>query len=220
MPAPQHPKIYHIVHVDRLRSIIADTYLWSDAQLLAKQKHEVGTTIGMSRIKARRLHELRLASHPDLYVGECVPFYFCPRSVMRYLIHRRNEELVYKGGQEPIIHLQSDLRRAVTWAEGNGRRWAFTLSNAGSTYFEDRCSLGDVDEVDWDAVGNDGWGYQGASRQVREHKQAEFLLERAFPWHLIEAIGVTSKGVAQLVAQAMSDSQHRPPVEIRRNWYY
>ena len=101
MPVPAQPKIYHIVHVDRLASIIADGFLWSDAEMV--QRQGVGTTIGMSNIKARRLNELSLSCHPGLRVGHCAPFYFCSRSVMLYLIYRRNEELTYKGGQEPII---------------------------------------------------------------------------------------------------------------------
>jgi hypothetical protein len=73
--------------------------------------------IGMNNIKQRRLTELTLDSHPGLYVGQCAPFYFCPRSVMLYLIHKRNPELAYKGGQEPIVHLEADLRDAVAWAK-------------------------------------------------------------------------------------------------------
>jgi hypothetical protein len=101
MPIPSHPKIYHIVHVDRLASIVADGWIWSDAVI--SQRQGSGTTIGMSNIKARRLTELTLTCHPNLYVGQCTPFYFCSRSVMLYLIYRRNDELAYKGGQEPII---------------------------------------------------------------------------------------------------------------------
>ena len=46
-------KIYHIVHVDRLTSIISQGCLWSDATVQNKQVD--GTTIGMRAIKARRL---------------------------------------------------------------------------------------------------------------------------------------------------------------------
>ena len=56
MPVPAQPKIYHIVHVDRLASIIADGCLWSDAMM--DQRQGVGTTIGMGSIKARRLMDL------------------------------------------------------------------------------------------------------------------------------------------------------------------
>jgi len=143
MPAPAHPKIYHIVHADHLASIVADGHLWSEATLLAKGRP--GTGIGMGRIKSRRLHELQLSSHPGLFVGQCVPFYFCPRSIMLFLIHCRNhEELTYRGGQGPIVHLEGDLRAAVAWAETQKRRWAFSLSNAGAYYFEDRCNLDEL----------------------------------------------------------------------------
>ena len=87
MPVPAAPKIYHIIHVDRLASVIADGCLWCDAQVL--QRNRPGTQIGMSNIKQRRLLELRLSSHPGLLVGGCVPFYFCPRSVMLFIIHMR-----------------------------------------------------------------------------------------------------------------------------------
>ena len=103
MPQPINPKIYHIVHVDRLPSIIAEDHLWCDAAIARRSSS--GTTIGMNHIKQRRLNELLLESHPHLYVGDCVPFYFCPRSIMPYVIHRaRDQELTYRGGQGSIIH--------------------------------------------------------------------------------------------------------------------
>lgn len=157
MPPPAAPKIYHIVHVDRLPSIIADGVLWCDAEIV--RRAPPGTTIGMNKIKQRRLTELHLSSHPGLLVGGCVPFYFCPRSIMLYLIHMANDpELTYRGGQRPIVHLEADLNRAVAWADMNERRWAFTLSNAGSYYFEDRCELAQLDEINWPAVRTNRWG--------------------------------------------------------------
>lgn len=131
MPQPAGPKIYHIVHVDRLASIAAGGHSLSDAVMSARE--DAGTTLGMSRIKQRRL-SLHLASHPGLTVGECVPFYWCPRSVMLFLIHCANDpDLAYRGGQEPIVHLEADFLKTVEWAEDNGKRWAFTLSNAGGS---------------------------------------------------------------------------------------
>lgn len=50
---PDHPKIYHIVHVDRLASIVNDGCLWSDAVVVGRA--HPGTTIGMGGIKQRRI---------------------------------------------------------------------------------------------------------------------------------------------------------------------
>jgi hypothetical protein len=218
MPVPAQPKIYHIVHVDRLASIVGDGFIWSDE--IMGQRQGPGTTIGMSNIKARRLNELRLGCHPGLRVGQCAPFYFCPRSVMLYLIYRRNEELAYKGGQEPIVHLEADLHASVAWAQQNNLRWAFTLSNAGAYYFEDRADLANLGEINWDAVQARQWSGNGISRSVKEGKQAEFLIERSFPWHLVERIAVHSQAIVPLASQAMQGAAHRPRIEIRRDWYY
>jgi hypothetical protein len=212
MAVPDCPKLYHICHVDRLPSIIASGGLLSDAAVV--QAAVPGTVIGMNHIKQRRMTELQLTSHPGLYVGQCVPFYFCPRSVMLYLIHRQNAELAYKGGQGPIVHLESDLQATVAWANGQGLRWAFTLSNAGARYFEDRADLGRLGEVDWDAVGARNWSGH------KEGKQAEFLLERSFPWQLIERIGVLSQPIATQVAHALPVGGYRPPVQLMPAWYY
>ena len=218
MPMPNPLNIYHIVHVDRLSSIIADGFLWSDAVMVNRQG--TGTVIGMSNIKQRRLNELNLSCHPGLRVGQCTPFYFCPRSIMLYLIQMRNEELSYKGGQEPIVHLVANLHLSVAWAEANNRRWALTLSNAGARYFEDRSDLANLHEVNWDAVQANKWSGAGVSRSVKEGKQAEFLIEHSFPWHLVERIGIHSQGIASRVSTAMQGAAHRPAIEIRREWYY
>ena len=219
MPVPKRPKIYHIIHVDRLSSVLAAGCLWSDAEMVNRPGS--GTVIGMGGIKQRRLNELTLSSHPGLYVGQCVPFYFCPRSVMLYLLWQANHpNLGYRGGEGPIVHLEADLRTTVEWADRNGHRWAFTLSNAGARYFEDRNSLEELHEINWDAVAATKWSGQGVASSVQDGKQAEFLVEDRFPWELVERIGVKSRDTAQRVSKVLTGNDHRPPVEIRQDWYY
>ena len=211
MSVPENPRIYHIVHVDRVSSIAADR-LWCDAEV--PKRVAGGTGIGMPALKARRLG-LALRSHPGLTVGACVPFYFCPRSVMLYVIWRRNHpQLTYVGGQEPIVHLEANLLEVVDWADRERHRWAFTLSNASSLYAEDRRSLDQLGEIDWEAVSATDW------RDCKEAKQAEFLVEKFFPWHLVRRIGVYSESVAHLVHAAFPPGRPRPLVQIKRPWYY
>ena len=215
---PQRPKIYHTLHVDRLASVIADGCLWCDAEMLRQPRK--GTSIGMHAIKERRL-TIPLGSHPGLQVGDCVPFYFCARSVMLYFIWQASHpKLDYRGGEGPIVHLEADLRKTIAWAAETGRRWAFTLSNAGAHYVEDRSSLEALDDIDWDAVDAYKWFGAGIPTSVKDGKQAEFLVEHQFPWLLCERIGVTSRAAAQQVAVAMEAASHRPVVEIRRDWFY
>ncbi len=219
MHPPDRPKIYHILHVDRLASVVSDGCLWCDAVMV--DRPGTGSSIGMSEIKHRRLAELSLNSRPGLRVGECVPFYFCPRSVMLYLLSQANHpNLAYRGGQGPIVHLEADLRETVAWAETEGLRWAFTLSNAGSRYFEDRASLAQLDAVNWEAVAASKWSGPGISLAVKDGKQAEFLVERHFPWRLVQRLGVPSPQTYQLAAAAIPKTAHRPVIEMMPGWYY
>ena len=193
---------------------MADDCLWSDAEVV--RRGPGGTTIGMGGITARRLG-LPVECHPGDHVGEFVPFYFCPRSIMLNVIHRANDpELAYREGQRPIVHLEADLHEVVAWADANGRRWAFSLSNAGAYYTQFHSRADQLDEVNWPAVA--ATDFRGA--EVKEGKQAEFLVHQQFPWRLVERIGVLAPGVAQQVADALRGAAHRPVVEIRGDWYF
>ena len=112
------------------------------------------------------------------------------------------------------MHLEADLHEAANWAERHERRWAFTLSNAGSRYFQDRCDLAQLGEIDWDAVQARNW--QGRT----DGKQAEFLVEHSFPWTLVRRVGVRSVSIHEQATAAMREADYRPDVELRREWYY
>ena len=212
MLVPANPKIYHIVHVDRLPSIIAAGVLWSDNE--AREREVEGTVIGMGNVKERRLGN-ELQSHPGLRVGDCVPFYFCPRSVMLYVIHMSNHpQLEYQGGQDPIIHLEADLRKIVAHANDNDQRWVFTSSNAGSSYFEDYSDPSQLKMLNWDAIRAKYW------QECQDEKQAEFLVEGSFPWELVSRIGVRSRRIGDSVLSTIRQFSHRPSVEIKPGWYY
>ena len=211
---PAHPHIYHITHVDNLASIVVDEGLYSDAAMIARGGP--AAAIGMSTIKQRRLR-LPVDCHPGDCVGDYVPFYFCPRSIMLFVIHRANHvELAYRGGQEPIIHLESDLHEAVAWADSSDHRWAFSLSNAGAVYAPFRKRLDDLSEIDWNAITATDF----RSPAIKEGKQAEFLIYQNFPWTLVSRIGVRSTAVRARVVHVLRGLAHRPPVEVVPAWYY
>jgi hypothetical protein len=170
----------------------------------------------MGSIKSRRLR-LPVKCFPGDRVGDYVPFYFCPRSVMLYLLHRGNHpELNYQGGQAPILHLAADMYEVVDWANEEGRRWAFSLSNAGAVYTEFRNRLDQLDQVNWTAVAATDF----RQPQIKEGKQAEFLVRDFLPWRVIRRIGVYSRSVNEQVATILGAGTGRPLVEIRREWYY
>ena len=77
-------------------------------------------------------------------------------------------------------------------------KWAFSLSNAGAYYMQFRARVDQLDEVNWPAVAATDF----RAAEVKEGKQAEFLVHHEFPWRLVRRIGVSTRGVAQQVADA------------------
>ena len=114
------------------------------------------------------------------------------------------------------MHLEADLHQTVTWAQANNRRWAFSLSNAAAFYTQFRSNLAQLDEIDWEAVAARHW----QPREIREGKQAEFLIHHCFPWGLVSRIGVRSRQVYDQVRRILGAEAHPPRVEIKLDWYY
>lgn len=212
-PPPSNPELFHIVHVNRLDSIINLGNLYSDAKV--QTMGLTGAHIGMPAIKTRRLTS-QLSSHQGLCVGDCVPFYFCPRSIMLYTIHKRSQNIPFNGGQDDIIHLRFDMHQCVQWAKNNGLRWAFTDSNAGSYSFNDYNSLNHLNQINWQAIAARQW----STHPTRSQKQAEFLIESNVDFQNVLEIGVKTKNVYTQVTNLLTNSGFTPNVMIQPNWYY
>lgn len=198
--------IYHITHVDNLRSIVEHQCLWSDAQRL---KQRIGNVnIGHAHIKQRRLmRPVPVASKG--FLGEYVPFNFCSRSVMLYAICRNNVA-GYADGQDPVVHLVSSIEAVAA----SGRPWAFTDRHADlgyARYFDD---LANLNEVDWNAMPLTWW------KNVKEQRQAEFLVHDWFPWSCVEKITVYNDAIAKRAKEALEKAKHQPPIVVEVSWYY
>jgi hypothetical protein len=136
---------------------------------------------------------------------------------MLYMFWKDNHpEINYHGGQEPIVHLVADFHGTIAWAEQNNKRWVFTSSNAGSAFFDDFHEKSQLSEICWGAVRARNW--QGRQDQ----KQAEFLIEEAFPWTLVEKIGVFSESRCRQVNSILERISAVPPLSacVERAWYY
>jgi ssDNA thymidine ADP-ribosyltransferase, DarT len=205
MAVPANPFIFHITHVDNLLGILQQGGLWCDRQRIARQLSS--TNIGHIHIKQRRLsREVRVAAGGAL--GDYVPFNFCQRSVMLYAVHRGHRD--YTGGQDCIAHLVSTVHQAVKL----DRKWAFTDRHAElahALYFDELLNLS---QVPWHVMDARYWS------DVKEERQAEFLVHDFFPWTAVTEVAVMTDAAGQRVRSALAQASHQPPVTIHPEWYY
>lgn len=173
----------------------------------------------MSNIKQRR-SRFPVPCHPGTTVGEYVPFYFCPRSVMLYVIYRSqtspHPELAYQDGQEPIIHFEADVYRVIEWAQQEQVRWAISSVNAGAHYAVFWNDVAALQQLDWTAIQATDF----RNPDVKERKQAEFLVYGRIPLNLFENVGVCTTAIQRETRRTLNAAGYQIPVEVRRDWYY
>lgn len=217
-PAIPDIKLYHIVHMERLASILRDGCLLSDAALQVRTKGRSDSGIGYDHIKARRLNEISVPCCDNRMVGTFVPFYFCPRSPMLYTVNKGATGYP-PGCQSQIVHLVTSITTAADIAD----EWAFSDGNAGAFHANFYNNFDDLGELDWDAIRAVDW------RGRTHRKAAEFLVADAFPWESIEEIGcMNSTAMRSLMALATKHDIEvaLPPVSVKPagmsqdSWYY
>lgn len=215
MSDPYELPLFHMVHIERLESVLHDGHLLSDKQLQDRAGAEGDTGIGYDHIKVRRLSEIHVKCCGNRFVGEFVPFYFCPRSPMLYVVNQGRTGYP-RGCQTHIVHLVTSVRHALEL----GQPWAFSDGNAGALHATFSADLGGLGRLDWDAIRAIDW--RGRTHQ----KSAEFLVADRFPWTAIEAIGCHNDGTASAVERLLRQEIHRPPIEVKPAgynadaWYY
>ncbi len=199
--------IYHITAIANLPSILRSGYLASDAQVSA-MAHEV---IGYGHIKQRRLTQYRVDCCNNRFVGEFVPFYFCPRSVMLFVVNKGRIPGKPAGCQADIVHLVS----TVAIGMGLGRPWAISDGNAGADHTSFSDDPATIETLDWNAIQATNWS------NVQHEKAAEFLVADRFPWTAVTEIGCHSEAAAVKVRNLIAaGSEHRPLVARQADWYY
>jgi hypothetical protein len=199
--------LYHITDLSNLPSILARGGLLSDC-VLAAVPHQV---IGYANIKQRRMNEYQVLCCGNRYVGEFVPFYFCPRSPMLFTVNRGNTGRQV-GCQATIVHLVTTVSVAVN----QGRPYAISDGNAGAgyaTFSNDLASIDDPNHLRWADIGTNQW-------QGKMHfKQAEFLVADRFDWDGILYIGCHNTAAVGQVSQLVPQRAGLT-IGAKPNWYY
>lgn len=202
---PAQILIYHITDVENLPGILNEGGLHSDAVMAQRNP----TVIGYNHIKERRLTQITVPCCNNRFVGEFVPFYFCPRSPMLFTINQGRTGRS-PGCQKTIIHLVSNVGVAVAL----GQDWAISDGNAGAFHTSFDTDIRALEYLNWPAIRARSW--QGRTHE----KSAELLVADFFSWNCIRQIGCHNTQVAKEVKDLIQVNSHQPSVDVQPTWYY
>jgi hypothetical protein len=211
---PQPTRIYRMVHVESLSTILARGAL--HAPTCTPDDGLPYRTIHNTQVQASRRAK-SVPCGPCGTVHDYVAFYFGPLSPMLLNLKTGRVE-GYAEGQAPLVYLVSSAQ-AVAAA---GRRFVFTDGHglAGFTqWFDD---IAHLDAVDWNLVGERYWADKPEDNDRQRRKQAEFLVWQSLDWSLIGGIGVLNAGMKARVEGILQQYPHRNqvPVKVTPGLYY
>jgi hypothetical protein len=209
---PQPTLVYHITSLENLPLILAsDALLCCDTLRSRKVAYR---DIALQNIQSKRARTpVTCGGGGTLH--DYVPFFFAPRSPMLYCIHRGNVP-TYAGGQRPIIYLVTTAQTLFASIQG----CAFTNGHAIMQMSDSFDDLADLDKVDWGVMRQTYWNRTPQDNDRQRRREAEFLAYRSVPWRLIMGIGVIDAEIQKKVVESLQVSSHRPPVKVKRDWYY
>lgn len=182
---------YRITHRDNLRHILSDG--------LVNKNHDHASpdfvTIGNPEIiDVRSMTLVELDNYG--YLGEYIPFYFTPRSIMLYnIITGYYQPRVPQRSREEIIVIRC---RMETLAEQP--KWFFTDGQANDGESGHYADLKELNKVDWDCIQNSQFSKKPDDYDRPRRYQAEFLVKDIVPVECFESVCVYSKKM-QLWAQ-------------------
>jgi hypothetical protein len=104
--------------------------------------------------------------------------------------------------------------------EENGFSFVFTDGHgtmALSDFFDDLSSL---NEVDWQIMKEKYWADTDQDPDRKRRRQAEFLIYERLSWTMVEEIVTINNHVQSEVIEIINKNFHKPPVNIKRSWYY
>lgn len=199
--------LYHITDVSNLATIIAKGGLLSDVAI--SNSGGPAVMIGYSHIKERRMTQYRVPCAGNRFVGEFVPFYYCPRPPMLFVMNKGSTGRP-AGGQTSVVHLVSTVQKAIDL----DRPWAISDCNAGSDYAQFYNDIDKLDALNWVAIQETYW------QSVASAKQAEFLVADHFPWAAIVGIACHNAKIKDKVEELLAPLNHKPKVITKPDWYY
>lgn len=201
--------IYRITDYRNLPFILDNGMQCANSPTQDEGFHQIGFP---TLIDKRKDHPVPVAPYGTL--GDYVPFYFCPKSPMLYVIERGNDPEVV-GNVENIIYLVSTVEKVIAL----DKHFVYTDRNAKLEYAIFNNNVDHIKELPWDIIKSDNWGrLYGADR--KELKQAEFLVNDFLPVDALIGIGCKTSDIQSKVNAILNERNLKIETKVKSEWYF
>jgi len=202
--------IWRILHRDNLQWVLQNGIHCGNSDVRSPQWVSIGNAELIAKRAARQI-----SMAPGGTLGDYVPFYFTPFSVMLRNIHT-GWNGIKAIPNDDIVILVSSLRRVSEL----GLPFLFTDSHAYSglaRFFDD---LADLDQIDWSLLQRRDFKRDPEDPGKLERYQAEALVHKQVPLSALLGIVCHTDVVRADIESTMQSLGVALPVHTRPNWYF
>lgn len=200
--------LYHITHIESLRSILQNGGFL--AQSIVQKDIQTYIDVANSDIQMRR-SRTKIPIAPGGNLHEYVPFYFAPRSPMLYSI-------CHQGGieQEKIIYFITHTETI----EQRGLPFVFTDAHAMMMFTKLYNDLADLVQVDWDIMKATIWTDSIDHPNRKSKRQAEFLVHEKMSLDACIGFATMNAKMQQELQPIVGEFNSKIPIGVRRQFYF
>lgn len=202
--------IWRILHRDNLQWVLQNGIHCGNSDVRSPQWVSIGNAELIAKRAARQI-----SMAPGGTLGDYVPFYFTPFSVMLRNIHT-GWNGIKAIPNDDIVILVSSLRRVREL----GLPFLFTDSHAYSglaRFFDD---LADLDQIDWSLLQRRDFKRDPEDPGKLERYQAEALVHEHVPLSALLGIVCHTDVVRADIESKMQSLGVALPVHTRPSWYF
>lgn len=149
-------------------------------------------------------------------IGDYVPFYFTPKSIMLYnIITGYWHPLVPKRSRSEILVIRcliSNLATLPQWYFTNGQG-----NDMASSHYND---LADLNQIDWQSIQNSDFSKSDGDYDRPRRYQAEFLVHGQVPLISIESLNVYNDQTANVVTSVLNQNNINLAVNIQPQYFF
>lgn len=149
-------------------------------------------------------------------IGEYVPFYFTPRSIMLYnIVTGYWAPVVAKVQRDELLIFRSPVNELSAVGE-----FFFTDGQANDAFTKHYRNIENLKMVDWKNISNSNFSKSNGDFDRPRRYQAEFLIRDHVPITSIESIIVYNRAAAIFVQKQLSATTILLPVTINAAYFF
>lgn len=202
---------YRITHVDNLElilknGIVAKKHLNASAQFIEIGNPEI--------IDYRSMTDVKIPGYGK--IGDYVPFYFTPKSVMLYnILTGYSHPVVQKRSRDEILIIVCEIETLV-----QHERWFFTDGQGNANLSRHFNNLDDLIAIDWESIHQCNFRNDSVDFDRLRRYQAEFLVYNHIPYTAIHELIVYNESAQQKVLECIMENNCKLNVHIKPNYYF